>query len=196
MCVNSQDNNRGDYDGGGYYRGGHCLGGHYRPSSCGNFLKFCNGALSLAQSSNQKIPPLYPYDSLNVRGDHTIVLLPIDDSLVSYCISVTTRAVLLFIDGNVAVSIRLRSHIMEILVIAIATIFLLWVTGALKTVRRLLNLADTSLIETASMAEQELKRLSHAHQASVLKSVAKQTVSDEEFEQAKANLEKLKSFRL
>lgn len=85
---------------------------------------------------------------------------------------------------------------MEMLVIVVASIFILWVSGALKTVRRLLSLADTSLLETAGMAEQELKKLAHAHQISVVKNVAKNTVSDEEFESAVANLEKVKSFRL
>ena len=85
---------------------------------------------------------------------------------------------------------------MEILVIAIALIFVLWVSGAIKTARRLLTLADDSLLEMAGMADQELKRQAHNHKVSVMKTVAKNTITDEEFEQAKTNMEKVKSFRL
>ena len=85
---------------------------------------------------------------------------------------------------------------MESVAVILAIIFLLWISGGIKTVRKLMNLADTTIEESADMADQELKRLKHTHQTSVLKSVAKHTISDELFEQAKVNSDRIKSFRL
>lgn len=85
---------------------------------------------------------------------------------------------------------------LEIIGLGIVLLIVLAATGFLKTVRRVADVASTSMESAANMAEREMKKLELTHKDKVAQALAKIEVNADTYTLAKTNLDTIKSFEL
>lgn len=85
---------------------------------------------------------------------------------------------------------------LEIIGLGIVLLIVLAATGFLKPIRRVADVASSSMESAANMAEREMKKLEFTHKDKVAQAMAKIEINAKTYEQAKTNLDTIKSFEL
>ena len=79
---------------------------------------------------------------------------------------------------------------------ALVIVVILWITGLMKPVRKLANVASDAVETAAVMADREMKKINAEHVNKVVVAISKLDVKAEEYAKAKSNLDAIKAFEL